>query len=260
MNGDAKDKIEEIIRNGYDFKFGDYISKGFSLLQKNMGGFIIYAMVTLVLIMVINFIPFIGALANNFILTPVLTVGAYMVAHKLDKGEQTEFGDFFKGFDYIGPLALTALATFVIMMVLTIPFFLAVSSSGLMAWYMDALQNPLDAGSVPGIPLWSFLLLLPAVFFAVAYNWAYMFVVFYKMSFWDAMEASRKVISKNWVMIFFFLFVTGLIAGLGIFLLCIGILVTFPAYLCMNYAAFADVTQLGTESEDGDNIEKHLVD
>jgi hypothetical protein len=87
-----------------------------------------------------------------------------------------------------------------------------------------------------------------------------MFVVFYKMSFWDAMEASRKVISKNWFMIFLFLFVTGLIAGAGIILLCVGILVTFPAYLCMNYAAFADVTQLGTQPEKGDDIEKHLVE
>ncbi|TAK49639.1 MAG: hypothetical protein EPO28_00510 [Saprospiraceae bacterium] len=262
MNGDTTDKIDEIIQNGYDFRFGDYISKGFSLLQKNIGGFIIYAVVTLVLIMVINFIPIIGALVSNFILTPILTVGAYIVAYKLDKGEQTEFGDFFKGFEYIGPLALTALATFAIMMLSLIPFFLAVSSSGLIAWYMDVLQNPMSMSgvSIPSIPGWSFLLLLPAVYFAVAYNWAYMFVVFYKMSFWDAMESSRKVISKNWMIIFLFLFVSGLIAAAGIIVLCVGILVTFPAYLCMNYSAFADVTQLGTESKESDNIENHLVD
>ncbi|MFQ5447061.1 MAG: hypothetical protein ACE5FF_09005 [Saprospiraceae bacterium] len=260
MSEDVNSRIEEIIQEGYDFRFGDYISKGFSLLQKNLGGFIIYAVVTLGLIMVINFIPFIGALVNNFILTPVLTVGAFIAAHKLDKGEQTEFGDFFKGFDYVGPLALTALAIFVVIMVSLIPFFLSVGSSGLIGWYMDALRNPMSAGEVPGIPGWSLLLLLPAIYFSVAYNWAYMFVVFYKMSFWDAMEASRKVISKNWIMVFLFLFVTGLIAAAGMILLCVGILATFPAYLCMGYSAFADVTKLGTESEEGDNIEQHLVD
>jgi len=123
MDGDTNERIEDVIRNGYDFKFGDYISNGFSLFQENMVGFVIYALVMLVLIMVINFIPLFGALVSNFILTPVLTVGAYMVAHKLEKGEQTEFADFFKGFDYIGPLVLTALATFAILIVTTIPFF-----------------------------------------------------------------------------------------------------------------------------------------
>ena len=80
------------------------------------------------------------------------------------------------------------------------------------------------------------------------------------MSFWDAMEASRKVITKKWFMIFIFMIIIGIIASLGILLLCVGILFTFPAYLCMNFSAFADVTRLDEEGDAMDEIERHLVD
>ncbi|MCB0517754.1 MAG: hypothetical protein H6577_05095 [Lewinellaceae bacterium] len=260
MNGDPKARIEAIIQEGYDFKFGEYISRGFDLLQKNLGGFILYTLVYLAIVMVVQFIPFIGPVAVQFFISPALTVGFFLVAHKLDRGETAEFGDFFRGFDYIGQLALTSLVMTVIIIASIIPFFLAVAGSGLFEWYMDAMQMKTEIGDLPQMPGWAFLLLLPAIYLGIAYYWAYMFVVFHNLTFWEALESSRKLITKHWFIIFAFLLVTGLIMLAGAILLCIGILASLPAGMCMIYAAFADVTRLNAEPSSGDDIERHLVD
>ena len=88
-------KLQEIIDNGYQFNFGDYISKGFSIFGKYIGGFMGFGLLAGIILTVAAFIPFLGQLAST-ILTPALTVGVYIVAHRINKGEQPEFGDFFK--------------------------------------------------------------------------------------------------------------------------------------------------------------------
>ena len=262
MNENRLAKIEAIINEGYDFKFGDYISRGFDIVKKNWGGFIGFTILFLIITVVISFIPIVGTIANSLFIAPALTVGFYIVAHKLWKGENTEFGDFFKGFDHIGQLALTALVQSLIVLASMIPFFFVIKDSGLIQWYIDLMSDPVGMqGSVPPTPpAWSFLLLLPTIYLAVSYSWSYMFVVFHKMQFWDAMESSRKLITKKWFMFFLFYIVVGLIGGLGIIVLCIGLLFTLPAVYCMQYAAFEDVTQLNAEGGgENDDIEQHLI-
>ncbi len=264
MNGDQQAKIDRIISEGYEFKFGDYISRGFDILKKNLGGFVLFTLLFLVIIMVISLIPLVGFVANTFFITPVLTAGFFWVANKVWKGETTEFGDFFRGFDFIRQLALTALIQLVIVGIALIPFIMAVWDSGLVQWYMEIFNDPLAVqGSIPPIPAsWTFLLLAPVIYFSVSYSWAYMFVIFHKLPAWDALEASRNIITKQWFMYFIFTIVLGLIASAGVIIVCIGLLASIPAVYCMHYAAFEDITQLNTESEEGegDNIEQHLVD
>ena len=262
MNGDSKARIEQIIQGGYDFKFGDYISRGFDIAKKNWGGFIGYTILFLLLTSVISLIPyFIGQIANSIFISPTLTVGFFIVANKLWKGENTEFGDFFKGFDFIGQLALTALVQILIVIAAIIPFYFAVKDSGLVEWYMEFLNDPVGMqGVVPPFPeSWTYLLLLPAIYLGIAYSWSYMFVVFHKMQYWDALESSRKLITKKWFVFFGFYIVLGLIATAGIIALCVGLLFAIPAIYCMMYAAFEDVTQLNAGSDEADNIEQHLI-
>lgn len=263
MSEFSNGKIERIINEGYDFRLGDYISQGFNIVQKNLGGYILFTLAMFVILAVVNFIPIVGTILNQFILGPALTVGAYLVANKIRKGESTEFSDFFKGFDFVRPLALTALAIFVITMIAMLPFIFLGGGMELFSWYMELLKDPMGMqGTTPdfSFSFVSFLLLIPVIYVGVAYSWAYKFVVFYNMSFWEAMEASRRIITKKWFLIFVFLVIAGIIAGLGILLLCVGILFTFPAYLCMNFSAFADVTRLDEEGDEMDEIERHLVD
>lgn len=61
------------------------------------------------------------------------------------------------------------------------------------------------------------------------------------MDFWEAMEASRKIVSKEWFSIFGFIIVLGLINLCGFLCLGVGLLFTVPMTSCAAYAAYADV-------------------
>jgi hypothetical protein len=259
---EPKVKIERIIAEGINFKFGDYISQGFDIFKKEAWSFIGFTVIFFILAMVINFIPFIGPIANNLVVTPALTVGIYLFAYKLHRGEPTEFGDFFKGFDFTAQLAISTLVKGLLIGITLVPFAIIFWKYGWVEWYMEVLKYPgTPPSDLPEFPpFWAFLLLLPAMFLSIVYAWTYLFIAFYKMEFWDALEASRKLITKNFLILFAFMLVIGMILAAGFFLFCIGILVTFPAAMCMTYAAFADVTKLNEIPSEGAGIEEHLIE
>lgn len=268
MNEETKQKLDAILRNGYEFKFGDYLGRGFELLQKHLGGFILYTLVFIMIYFVASlvggFIPIVGSFAVGLFLVPQLMAGFYLAAHQLHRGETPEFSSFFKGFDFIGQLALMTLVKTLLVLLAFAPFVLAVwGNSDLIQWYWEIIQNPAAAAEAaqnpPTMPpAWTFLLLLPVLYLSVAYALAPMFVVFYRLDFWNSLEYSRKLVTKKWFIFFAFYLVAGIIMMAGILLLCVGILASIPAVTCTYYAAFEDVTQLNREPA-GDDIEKHLI-
>jgi hypothetical protein len=263
MSTTGQNRVQQLLDEGYDFKFGQYISDGFSLLQKNLGGFIGFIILVLIISSVMSMIPIVGNL-GVFITTPLMA-GMYLVAAKVKNGEHNEFGDFFKGFDFIGPLAIMTLITFGLYIVAAIPFFI----------YMGTSLGPLlgDLGSIdPEDPTFileifaninfglSFLLMLPLVYLGIAWSWATFFIVFHKMSPWEALESSRKVITKKFFMFLLFGIVVGIIAVAGMIAFLIGMLFTIPAMMLASFAAFEDIVGLGDENNDNqDSILDHLV-
>ena len=197
-----KEKAEQLIEKGYQTDIGSYISKGYSIFTKDVGLFVGYTALMLAITVVAGFIPF-GSL---FVAGP-LAAGYYIVAHKINRGEDYEFGTFFKGFDYFVPLFLYTLV------------------GGIF------------------IVLGTLALILPGIYLAVAYTFAIPFIVFAKMEFWDGMEISRKLITRNWWSIFGLLILLFLINILGVLLFFIGILFTIPITYCAIYAAFEDIME-----------------
>ncbi len=257
-NNNFKEKIDDLIANGYDFRFGEYISQGFNIFGKYVGGFIGFIIIYIVITSFLGVIPLLGQLIS-MVVAPPLIMGIYIVAHKIQNEEKPEFGDFFKGFDHFGQLVMTNLVMYLLILLACIPFMAAVFSSGIMQAVMS--EDPaeiLDASS--NFPVWSVVLLLPVFYLTFAYAWSNMFVVFFNVDFWTALEASRKVVTKKWLIIFLFLVVTTFIAMLGVVGFVIGIIVTVPVAMIAIYVAFADVTDLNREQEEGDELLDHLID
>ncbi|MEZ5057097.1 MAG: BPSS1780 family membrane protein [Saprospiraceae bacterium] len=257
-NHNFQEKLNTILNEGFSIGMGDKISDGFKLLNKNMANFVVFTLIYFAIVFLASMIPFLGQLVS-IIIVPPLTVGFFLAARKTELEGNAEINYFFKGFDYIGPLILRSLTTLGISIVAMIPFFLAVFQTGFFQWFLELNNNPTDPTileSFPGIPFWAFLCLIPLIYLSIAYSFADLFIVFNKLHFWDAMEASRKLITKRWFAFFICFLVFGLIAALG-FLACgVGILFTFPAYTCMMYLLFASVTRL---EEDEDQIDDHLI-
>jgi hypothetical protein len=81
------------------------------------------------------------------------------------------------------------------------------------------------------------LLLIPGIYLAVAWFFSIPLVIDKQMGFWQAMELSRKMVSKHWFLMFGFLLVYGLLVMAGIIACCIGIFVTLPiGFAALMYA------------------------
>ena len=255
-------KLEDLIEYGYEFNFGSYFSKGFEIIQKNIGGFIGITIIYFAVSYILGRIPFVGDLAFNIIVSPCLLAGIYIVANKLDNDLSIEFSDFFDGFKMVEKLAIASLLTSLMIFVAMIPMILVVIVAGFGEAFYDLMLYPEEfLGSPEFFPFWIFLFLAPVIYLAIAYLWVVPLIVFYDVDPWPALELSRKIITKQWWIFFGFGFVCGILAVLGILILLIGVLFTLPLVFCAQYAAFADVTRLDhEETVDDDDIIDHLIE
>jgi uncharacterized membrane protein len=84
------------------------------------------------------------------------------------------------------------------------------------------------------------LCIVPVLVVAAFYLFAYVFVVDRKLSFWDAMESSRKVVVGDLVGYIFFVLLLILLNFVGLLLLGIGLLVTLPVSVAAVAVAYQE--------------------
>jgi hypothetical protein len=243
-------QVQRAIDQDYDFRFSDYISKSFDIVKGNVGLFMGYTALFFLIMMVLGFIPFVGTL-GTVVLSPCLTVGFYLAAKKTEDQLPLELGDFFRGFDYLSPLVIAALIQFGIILAVLIPFFAVI--------FLTLDINGLDNGDLGAFPWWAFILMVPIIYFAIAWSFAPQLIVFQKMRAWDALEASRKIVSKQWFVFLGFTLVIAILGSLGAIIFLVGILFTYPVYLVSMYTAFRDIVGLPDEYDDEADLVDHFV-
>ncbi|MEM9888659.1 MAG: hypothetical protein AAF849_22370 [Bacteroidota bacterium] len=248
--------LERLAAEGYAFHLSDYISAGFDLFKKDIGGFVGYTIIYMAIMFATNFVP-----GSSIIVSPALSVGWAIVCYNIIKNQHQGFGEFFKGFDHFVQLLLVSVITLLLMTAALIPLgIVGFTSFGLGELFSGGAFDIEDV-AIPTLIIGILAFMIPLIYIGVAWAWAPYFVVFYKMQFWEAMEASRKIVTKNWWMVFGFLFVVGLIAGIGVIGFGVGVLFTIPAAMCMQYIAFAEVTGLNKAGAEGaSSLEDHLVE
>jgi len=150
---------------------------------------------------------YLGLLGVFLLMLPIsalLMGGMYKAAFKQLRGGQVEFRDLFSArdqfFPLLGAILLHALCVGVASLFCIIPGYIV---SGLLMFT---------------IPL----------------------VLERKMGIIDAMQASREVTQKNWLMFTLYAFVVQLIASLGTYACYIGILATWPLMFTMTVVAYRD--------------------
>lgn len=114
-----------------------------------------------VLVFLISALTAFVPFAGLFVIPP-LYAGFFVVGFKLLANQSGEFSDFFQGFSYFLALVLAN----ILITIFTFIGFL--------------------------------LLILPGVYLVVAYLLTTPFIVEKQMHFWQAMETSRRLISKHW--------------------------------------------------------------
>ncbi len=250
--------LDNLINGNYQLDPVQHIKDAIEIFKKNVGGFILYLILVYGLMMALNFVPGVNFAAS--LITPLFFAGFYIVAHKIFRNEPFEFTNFFDGFrgDHTGQIVLVALVTALISIGIFIPFGIVAFVTMSMFGLVDAVPS-LGAGSGIAIFLLVVLFFAAICYILVAWFWSYQFVIFHKMKFWDAMEASRKITSKKFLHFIGFGLLLSLFNLGGMLALGVGLLFTVPVSMIAIYTSFEAV--VGTDELDPqDELLRHLVE
>lgn len=131
--------------------------------------------------------------------------GFYLVANKLKAGEHIAYTDFFQGFTYYIPIILI--------------------------WLIGQIL----------VSLGLVLFVVPGVYLMVGYSLSILLHIFAGLDFWESLEYSRKIVTKNWWKFFLLVLSLILINIIGA-LVFVGVFVTIPVSFFTAYCAFEAVT------------------
>lgn len=246
---------------------GDYISQGFTFMNANFGYLIAFILMALVLSIFVQIIPLVGLLAG-LVLTPVLQVGLSQFIYAVKTGQRADMNEFFKGFNKVGPIVSTYLLSAFITFLAVLPGLILWYQAGMMDWYTDLMEEYPFVSELPELGenvdlglfyAGTFLMIAGALVAGSLFYWALNIIWFYETSPMDALNASRKLIMRNWLSFVLFLIVCGLIAGAGVLLCGIGALYTAPAAACAQFFAFSDQTRLFEGNNDQSDIIDHFI-
>lgn len=132
------------------------------------------------------------------VLMPLMT-GIMMLAIKYARDEQLEFKSMFEYYHLTGKLALAAILIYVMSLI------------GFM------------------------LLILPGVYLSIAYVFTLPLIADKGMEVWEAMELSRKTVTKHWFKVFFVMLLLSIIMGLGLLAFGIGLIWAVPLMFVTLY-------------------------
>ena len=89
-----------------------------------------------------------------------------------------------------------------------------------------------------------FFLIIPGIIISALYMFALPLIMEKKMEFWEAMETSRKLVTKNWFELSIFMLVLSIFQFIGFLLLLIGLLVAVPVMFAAIAYAYCDLIGL----------------
>jgi hypothetical protein len=202
---------DRLIAEGYPVNFKKYLVEGWRIFRADMGSFLIYAAIFLAINLSLEMIPVIGQVIAPVLMVP-FAMGFFIFAAKKIKQQPTRFEDFFKGFNYFVPLAIVGILTSLLIVI------------GL------------------------FVFILPGIYLAVGYLFSGILIVDRKLTPWQAMETSRKIITKQWLILCFLaLFLLSLIF-VGTLFFIIGLIPATAIAFCILTAAYDDI--IGIQPDD----------
>ncbi len=132
------------------------------------------------------------------VLMPIM-VGIMMMAINHTRGETIHFQSIFNYYHLTGKLALAGILVYILTMI------------GLL------------------------LLILPGIYLSIAYMFVLPLIVDKGMDIWDAMEYSRKTVTKHWFKVFGLMVLLGFALFLGAIPLGIGLIWTAPLMFITTY-------------------------
>ncbi len=243
----TREELFALAESKHDIRISESIQEGFKIFQKNAGGFIGITVIYLIVNYVLNLIPFVGSTITNFV-GAFFYAGMIVVCKKIRNEEEVQFNDFFEVFKNPGPFILLVFVQFAIIFLMAIPA---------VAFFFIRYKDVFVGSATPSIEMYYsigpviFLALIPVFFLSMCYTFSFHVYLFINQDFWTAMEASRKLVMKNFFSILGFYFVLGLMLIFGLIVTCgLGLFVLFPLIAGSIYVVFDSIFKPNTNTFD----------
>lgn len=263
--------LAELSTDKSTFSIGRALSDGWALVSKHLGYYILGGIVSVMISFAAGLIPFVGSLANQVILSPCLMAGAIYVTWRISKGlGWADLGDMFKGFKFLGPIAISACIQFAVIVILSVLFLL--NYLGIIIKFFESLQgagalnnqDELKALAMQMFTPESAVLFLLLMFFIMLISiiWVFKnhFIVIYKMQAWPAMEMSRKIATRNLFPLIGYFILMGLIIIISAIPCGVGLLFSLPLMIGSTYSAFAQITHCDEPDEINEDMFDFMAD
>lgn len=242
------------------FEIGLAFSDGWKLVSKHLGYYIGAGVITVIIGMVIGFIPIFGAVVNNLVVSPCFMASAIYITWRISKGYGwTDFGDMFKGFSYATPVMIATLIQSIIIISIGVLCFFSLIPQLFDLWQLSqgsgAYENQDEIVEIirdifydPKNILMFCLFIMAALFLSAIWAFKIHFIVIYKMEAWSAMDLSRRITIPNLPRLIVLFILIGLIVMVSALPCGIGLLFSLPFSIGTIYSAFAQIT--GSDQED----------
>lgn len=236
------DPLETILR-GYQFDFSKFFEIGWKAFSKDIGWYILYALVFLILA-VISVFTIVGWI---FVLMP-LTAGFVMYAKKAYLDEERSFETFFEGFKFIWPLLGVFGLTILTGIILYIPILIFAGAS-----IFESISYGVDDPFFMQNALGGNLAIQSYQYVANFVSQALLFlsiplVVFGKLKGWDAFTWSIRLCFQKFGWFLLVAIVTYIITMVGALFCGIGILFTLPLAEALRFGLYYHIVGLGDKS------------
>jgi hypothetical protein len=252
--------LEELKTDRSTFSIGEAISDGWGLVSKYLGYYILGAVLTFAIGIGVGIIPVVGGIANNLVLSPCLMAGAIYVTWRISKGiGWTDFGDMFKGFNFIGPVVISTLIQTSITVILMILFFLNYLDQIIELFRLgqgsDIFSNQEEIRDLflqmvnPESVILFVVLMCALLLISVIWAFKTHFIIIYKMQAWPAMDMSRRLATHNLLPLIGLFIVLGFIVLISAIPCGIGLLFSLPLAIGATYSAFAQITHCDRADE-----------
>lgn len=224
-----------------------WLREGFVIFKQSPGLWMLLFLMVVVLNGICGVIPVVGDIISMLV-SPVLSGGLMMVAHRFHMESDAEFDDLFSGFRYrLWPLlqvALLYVAGMVAMLALAI--FLSIALIGLetiklmgdMAQQTPDMIDPAMMINIAIVLIIIMVVMLPVI---MMYYFAPVLVMFHGVDAFAAMKLSFMACCKNAIPFLVYGLLVMVLCILSVFTLFLGLLVLVPVLWASTYIAYRDI-------------------
>ena len=241
----------------YEFDMGIYFSRGWQLFKLGSGSFIGFSILFIVIIVVVSVTPLISVVSGLF--QYLLMAGVYIFCRNLLK-KKDEFSQFFRGFNYFIQILIFFLIISFFLLPLSYILTNQILPPGLLEQYMAGEVRPAEVLEVISsaieanynyVMLLLTLIIIISLYLHISYSFTLPLIADSELQFWDAMEASRKIIAQKFFHFLGMYLLLGVIIFISTVITCgFGLIVSLPFSLCVIFSAYDEIVYPPSEAKD----------